>query len=236
MYDIELGNRIKEARIRASLSQLEISEKIGKTDKTYREYEKGKKITIEILRKIADITNTNFYYLIDGDKALEADHINPKQDIATNYNNLVVATAEENKAFIKINFYPDVYAAAGGGAINGNSNAVPMTFDKGFLESLGLKQFKNLDMIKVTGDSMEPFIQNGEMVILERKDEAQNNDVVVANINGQVYIKRYEADPFFKWIKLKSENEFSGDILLENQEEMNALSIIGIVRAKIKPF
>lgn len=137
---------------------------------------------------------------------------------------------------ITINFYPDVYAAAGGGATNGHSNAVPMAFDKGFLEALGLKQFKNLDMIKVTGDSMEPFIQNGEMVILERKHEAQNNDVVVANINGQVYIKRYEADPFYRWIKLKSENEFSGDILLENQEEMDALSIIGIVRAKIRPF
>ncbi len=236
MYDIELGSRIKEARIRASLSQLEISEKIGKTDKTYREYEKGKKVTLEILRKIADITNTNFYYLIDGDKAFEVEHIKPKENIATNYDNLISMTSEEHKAFINVNFYPDVYAAAGGGATNGHSNAVPMSFDKRFLESLGLKQFKNLDMIKVTGDSMEPFIQNGEMVILERKNEAQNNDVVVANINGQVYIKRYEADPFFKWIKLKSENEFSGDILLENQEEMDALSIIGVVRAKIRSF
>jgi phage repressor protein C with HTH and peptisase S24 domain len=214
MLDTSIAKRIKDARIGSSLSQLEISEKLRITDKTYRNYEKGKDITVGVLKEIAKITNTDFYYLLNGQENMNL----PSSDVIT------------------INFYPEVYAAAGGGATNGNAVPSPMNFDKSFLENLGLTQFKNLEMIKVTGDSMEPFIQNGEFVFLERKVEAKYNDVVVANINGQVYIKRFEADPFYKWIKLKSENEFSGDILLETKEEMEALSIIGIVRAKVKPF
>jgi len=207
------GEEFKKIREKMGFSQPKMAEELGVSTRQIGNLEKG----ITPIKEIYVEKISSMHKKFDAIRNGETFKINSNDSII-------------------INFYPDVYAAAGGGATNGHSNAVPMSFDKGFLEALGLKQFKNLDMIKVTGDSMEPFIQNGEMVILERKNEAQNNDVVVANINGQVYIKRYEADPFFKWIKLKSENEFSGDILLENQEEMDALSIIGIVRAKIRPF
>ena len=139
---------------------------------------------------------------------------------------------------VSINFYPDIYAAAGYGSINEYGlNPEVMTFDKRFLqEMLNARSLNNLDIIRVMGDSMEPFIQNGEYVILERSQEALNGETVIANIHGQVYIKRFHADPFKKWIKLVSDNEVYGDITLDTQEHMNALSIVGIVRAKIKPF
>ncbi len=216
----ELSKRFSDAVEFIGIKNADIVKKYSVSRQNVNNFMTSQKTMTEKFAEICDGENININWLLTGNGEM--------------FNN--TSGKEVSTEAITINYYLDVYAAAGGGAINGHSNAVPMSFDKGFLESLGLKQFKNLDMIKVTGDSMEPFIQNGEMVILERKNEAQNNDVVVANINGQVYIKRYEADPFFKWIKLKSENEFSGDITLENQEEMDALSIIGIVRAKIRPF
>lgn len=216
----ELSKRFSDAIEFIGIKNADIVKKYSVSRQNVNNFMTSQKTMTEKFAEICDGENININWLLTGNGEM--------------FNNSSVK--EVSTETITINYYPDVYAAAGGGAINGHSNAVQMSLDKGFLESLGLKQFKNLDMIKVTGDSMEPFIQNGEMVILERKSDAQNNDVVVANINGQVYIKRYEADPFFKWIKLKSENEFSGDILLENQEEMDALSIIGIVRAKIRPF
>ena len=36
--------------------------------------------------------------------------------------------------------------------------------NKVFLELLGIKPAKNLDIIRVVGDSMEPFIKNGEYI------------------------------------------------------------------------
>ncbi|PLY08376.1 MAG: hypothetical protein C0625_01960 [Arcobacter sp.] len=138
---------------------------------------------------------------------------------------------------VRINYYPDVYAAAGYGAINGDAKPQIMNFDRNFIEQfLNVRKFEKLDIIRVVGDSMEPFIHNGELVMLERDQNARNGETVIANINGQVYVKRYQADPFKKWIKLVSDNEIYGDISLESQDEIQALSIIGIVRARIKPF
>ncbi|WP_455756514.1 XRE family transcriptional regulator [Sulfurimonas sp.] len=145
---------------------------------------------------------------------------------------------ELSEDIVSINYYPDIYAAAGYGSINEYGlNPEAMTFDRKFLqELLNVRNFNNLDIIRVMGDSMEPFIHNGEFVILERSNEAFNGETVIANIHGQVYIKRFHADPFKKWIKLVSDNEVYGDINLDTPEHIEALSIIGIVRAKIKPF
>jgi SOS-response transcriptional repressor LexA len=97
------------------------------------------------------------------------------------------------------------------------------------------KIVKGVDIIKVIGDSMEPFISNGEVVVIEKTSNAKNGEIVIANINGNVYVKRLEKDPFGKWVKLISENPEYETIKLE-KNELNYLQIVGIVRAKIRPF
>lgn len=215
MLDIELGKRIKVARLGVKLSQLEISKKLQITDKTYRNYEKGNNITVNNLREIAEITKTNFYFLLNGEE---------------NYSNLL------NKENIDINFYPEVYAAAGYGAINGDVAPKTIQLSKTFLdEILEVRNYSRLDIIRVYGDSMEPYISNGEYVIIEKNHEAYNGETVIANINGEVYIKKFQKDPFGQWIKLISDNKSYDDILIKG-ENLNLLQIVGIVRAKIKPF
>lgn len=137
---------------------------------------------------------------------------------------------------ITINFYHDTTAAAGYGCINGDELPEPLEISRSFLANiLGLKVFKNLDIIGVQGDSMEPFISNGEYVIVERTDEARNNEIVIANVNGEVYVKRLLRDPFQKWVKLISSNKSYEDIMLKD-DELQYINIIGVVRAKFRPF
>lgn len=215
MIDIELGNRIKEARIGANFTQLEIAEKLEITDKTYRNYEKGNNITVYILRKIAEITKTDFYFLLNGE---------------LNYPNSV------NNVTIPIDFYPEVLAAAGYGALNGDAKPKKMHLSKAFLDEIvNIRNYDKLEIIRVYGDSMEPYVSNGEYVIIEKNNEAKNGETVIANINGEVYIKRFKSDPFKTWIKLQSDNKTYDDIHIEG-ENLNLIKIIGIVRAKIKPF
>jgi len=71
---------------------------------------------------------------------------------------------------------------------------------------------------------------------IERNNEAKNGETVIANINGEVFIKRFQADPFRNWIKLVSENDSYEDIRFDTPDQMALLSIVGIVRAKIKVF
>ena len=139
---------------------------------------------------------------------------------------------------IEINYLPDIYAAAGYEAVNGDYPVVEkMQCSLEFVASiLNIKNpYNGADIIKVIGNSMEPFIHNGEVVVVERTHNAQNGDIVIANINGNVYGKRLEKDPFGKWIKLISENPEYETIKIEG-EELEFVKIVGIVRAKVRPF
>ncbi|AZV46877.1 hypothetical protein C3L23_06195 [Nautilia sp. PV-1] len=138
---------------------------------------------------------------------------------------------------VKINFFEDVYAAAGAGAINHSIKPVILETDLRIVEKIF--NIKNpaygIDIITVVGDSMEPYISNGEIIVIERNNNPHNGDIVIANINGNVYVKKLEKDPFGKWVKLISENPAYETIKIEG-EELNDLQFVGIVRAKIRPF
>lgn len=144
---------------------------------------------------------------------------------------------EDDENTVSLNYYPDIVAAAGYGGINEYEfRRQTMKFDRAFLEQfLNVRRFDRLDVIKIVGDSMEPFIHDGEIVLIERHHEAMNGETVIANVNGHIYVKRFHADPFGKWVKLVSENHIYGSLELEG-DELEYFSIIGIVRAKIKAF
>ncbi|MDR3162881.1 MAG: S24 family peptidase [Helicobacteraceae bacterium] len=47
------------------------------------------------------------------------------------------------------------------------------------LAEFGVSEFKHLDLIRIYGDSMEPFVANGEFVIVDRESIPKNNAVVI---------------------------------------------------------
>ena len=83
--------------------------------------------------------------------------------------------------------------------------------------------------IGVVGDSMEPFIKNGEYVIIERTQVARNNEIVIAVVDGDVYVKRLQKAPVRRIIKLTSAHPPHLDIELK-EEELDRLRIIGVIR------
>jgi phage repressor protein C with HTH and peptisase S24 domain len=206
-----------------------LSEKIHINYNTISTWIKRDSIPYDKLHKIVQKESISFDWLLTGKGEM----------LLQDGNHLpIIQNKTLSEDIVSINYYPDVYAAAGYGSINeyGLEPEI-MTFDKKFLEQfLNVRKLDKLDIIRVVGDSMEPFIHNGEYVILERTNQAYNGETVVANIYGQVYIKRFHADPLNRWIKLISDNKVYGDINLDTPEHIGALSIIGIVRAKIKPF
>ena len=107
-----------------------------------------------------------------------------------------------------------------------------MAFDCALLQGLKIQNRNNLDIIKISGDSMLPYFNDGDLIIVERECEAKNGDTIIANIAGDLYVKQLEKDPFNKWVRLVSTNKDYGSILLEGQE-VESLNIVGIVRARI---
>lgn len=144
----------------------------------------------------------------------------------------------QNKSdMISLNFYDDIYASAGYGATNDDIQPTKMEFDRNFLEKvLGIKKFDRLDIIRVIGDSMLPSIRDGEYIIIENGADAKNGDTVIANIEGELYVKRLNKIPFQKWFRLESENAEYQHIDIDSNEKLEACNIVGVVRCKIKLY
>lgn len=164
-------------------------------------------------------------------------HGNNNTNITGENNKLETISELSSQDLIEVNFYPEVYASAGYGSENGHHiDSQKLYLDRSFVNNvLSVNQTKNLDIIKVIGDSMEPFVKNGEQVVVQRINEARNNEVIIANINGSIYVKRILKDPLGNWVKLISDNDLYPDIELKG-EEISYLNIVGIVKAKVKLF
>ena len=142
-----------------------------------------------------------------------------------------------NNESINVNLYKDVYASAGYGTINSELVPTKMNFDKEFLrEIFNITNFNNLDIIRVIGDSMLPHIKDGEFIFIQKDTQVKNGDTVIANIDGELYVKRYYKIPFEKWIRLESDNKEFPNIEIDTDDKFNSLSIVGIVKSKIKLY
>jgi len=77
-----IGEKIKEARERANMSQLELAKALEINEKTLRGYEKGNDINIGLAKKISETLSVDFYWLINlsGDSNL----VNNSQSTITN--------------------------------------------------------------------------------------------------------------------------------------------------------
>ena len=91
---------------------------------------------------------------------------------------------------------------------------------------------KNTYALKVTGHSMiDDNIQDGDVIIVEKREHAENGQSVVALINGeQVTLKKFyiEADG----IRLQPANPDMEAILLKNEE----VQVLGVVTGVIRDF
>ncbi len=145
--------------------------------------------------------------------------------------------SDVNDDLISINVYKDIFASAGYGTTNSELVPTKMNFDKEFLrEIFNITDFKNLDIIRVIGDSMLPYIKDGEFIFVQKGATPKNGDTVIANIDDELYVKRYYKIPFEKWIRLESDNKEFPNIEIDTDEKINSLSIVGIVKSKIKLY
>ncbi|CAM2936959.1 S24 family peptidase [Helicobacter burdigaliensis] len=138
-----------------------------------------------------------------------------------------------NNDEMRLRYYTNVEAAAGYGAINTELSYTEITISKKFaLEALRLPPKVQLDIIKVVGDSMEPFIHNGDIIAVDisknRLELIRNGDIVVINLEGEIYCKKLLKQPFVDEIVLSSLNSYYKDIIVTIEQFQNA-QIIGVV-------
>ncbi|AXH15032.1 peptidase S24 [Malaciobacter mytili LMG 24559] len=93
-----------------------------------------------------------------------------------------------------IKYYPDVRVSAGGGAYEDEDASEVFEVPEYFISMLGGKEnLKNIDAINVVGDSMEPTLNSGNIIFIDKtkKDSKREGIYAFTTIHG-LFVKRIQ--------------------------------------------
>lgn len=227
VFRIKVGERIKTRRKELKISADDIANKLGVSRSTIFRYEKGdiEKMPTETLNEIARILHTTPQSLMGW--------YDSSEDIATIYNrlntdrqtkvyNYAQHELEEQNKVIDINEKKGIYlqskVSAGTGVLDldptygetiSYDGEIPNHYDLAFL---------------VSGNSMEPIFEDGEIIFVEKYPNPINGALMVVQIDGEAFIKKVylEKDN----LRLVSLNQDYDDILANGT---NNIRIVGKV-------
>ncbi|RXI37367.1 peptidase S24 [Malaciobacter mytili] len=93
-----------------------------------------------------------------------------------------------------IKYYPDVRVSAGGGAYEDEDASEVFEVPEYFISMLGGKEnLKNIDAINVVGDSMEPTLNSGNIIFIDKtkKDSKREGIYAFTTVHG-LFVKRIQ--------------------------------------------
>jgi len=137
---------------------------------------------------------------------------------------------EETNKFFQIHYFADIRASAGGGAEVFDEAYETITLDEKIMHSMVGMGNTELEAIHVDGESMEPTLQDGSIVFVDRTQTNINKDgVFIASTTAGLFIKRIRqrADGM---VELISDNKnYSPEVLAPDE-----VGIVGKVVGNIE--
>lgn len=197
----EFKDMLKYFRAREGLSQSDLAKQLGVSTSTISMYEVGKREPdFETEEKIADFFNTDLNILRGRDT----------EQCSQSGHGIII---------------PVLGRVAAG---------IPLTAAEYIIDTEEIPQAMAADGeyfgLQVKGDSMEPRIKNGDVVIVRKQSDADDGDLVIALINGDdAVVKRLKK--YKDGIGLISSNPTYDPLYFSNEEiESKPVEIIGKVK------
>lgn len=222
MKNKEIGTRLKSLRKNKGLEQQEVAKLMGyKSDTTISKWENGKNLPNGgKLAKLASIFNTSTDYILHGE-AIQSSNSEPILDI---YNELtpprqqkVYHYAEEQLDEQQLEEHSNIYmihgrASAAGSAIEVDDNDARMNVVNSSTIPNGADE-----IVKITGDSMEPLIKKGSSVYIRHQPTIEQGEIAIVRIEdiGVTCKKVYKNN---QQVRLKSINTTYDDMVYQADE------------------
>lgn len=92
----------------------------------------------------------------------------------------------------------EVSASAGTGFMNFSEQVVRRVdfYEDWLKQNVRYSKGSNLDLISASGDSMEPTINSGDILLVDHGiNEVLYDSIYVAMVNGELYVKRFQKTP-----------------------------------------
>jgi len=252
MFNQEIVERFIIVRKALGYSdQKEFAPKIGISWRTLQTYEQGtvKKIPLSYIESLNKQFNVSKDWIYTGEGQMLLEKSSVSQNVVGNGNNQVNGSGNtlngipsslgectiempDESDMVDIPFLHDVFASAGGGATIPNEvDSGVIKFSTSFLKDfLRIDRFKGIHLITATGNSMEPTIVPGELLMVnpyENEDcRIKDGAIYIIICSDSVYVKRVYPSP--KEMKLVSDNKDVDDIIIRS-DDMDGCKIIGRV-------
>jgi hypothetical protein len=159
----------------------------------------GKKIFDKDVADLLGVSQMNFATMKRRNKVplLELLDFCAKRSIAINwllYGQSPESLIEPTNRFYAVRYFSQVNASAGGGAGNDDESTESLMLEANFVSSLGGEsELKNIEAINVTGDSMEPLFNYGDIIFINRsKTDIGRGGVFTINTEHGLFIKRIQ--------------------------------------------
>ncbi|QMT34807.1 LexA family transcriptional regulator [Neisseria wadsworthii] len=207
---------VNRAKIALSVkTDIDMARKLGVSPSVVGGYNRRQTVPLEQCIKIAELTGVSLDWLILGKGEKNNDNI----------------AAHSNSDFTTVPLY-DTPASAGNGSFFDTENIIQhIPFDIGWLKREGL-QVKHLVCLPIKGDSMQPGLIDGDIVLVNRAAQ-QGDGVFVLRIGDALRIKRLQ------WLangslRISSDNPlYQPEILNLSQLDDSQFAIIGACHTKI---
>ncbi|MFC3848078.1 XRE family transcriptional regulator [Helicobacter baculiformis] len=198
-----LKEKLKQLRNANNLTQEELALKCGVSLQSIKRYESEQKsnITLDTLEKLANALNTDLHFF--------------------------TSTHREVEDVVMVPYIKDIKTHAPKDA-NHNDNMVFLPQSKSFLKKhFGITSTEHLGLLQAMGNSMEPLIKEGDLLLFQNDGSCYEGAVYVVNLDGEYYVKRLSKRPE---VCLISDNAVYKPIRLGSLEEIVILGrVVGVL-------
>jgi phage repressor protein C with HTH and peptisase S24 domain len=170
-----------------------------------------------------DVNNNNLYRWLKGERSPQLEMIGPILD------KLNATIAKPKDELIDYALVPRVTAVAGAGESFEVSSMIAgyYAFRLDFLRASGIPQDKAVTMF-VRGDSMDPVIKDGDMILIDQSDFAPRDGFIyLVNLAGALMVKRLFRLPNGWRIYSENAKYLPTDVV---GDELESLKVFGRVR------
>lgn len=203
-----IGSRLRAWREHLQLTQPQLATLLDVHLSALKKYETNVNVPGgEVLARLADM-GLNLTWVLTGRGDMLDRAANSAQEAPGVYAACAV-NAPANKAdadeFLTVPYYPYVYASCGSGAFPPEQEiSTHLAFRRDFLQHLGVSP-EDLAVIRVTGDSMEPKIEDGGHVLLRFDQNQPTEGIFLVRLLDSLILKRIQPLPG-GILRLKSDN------------------------------
>ncbi len=223
-----LGERLKQARENKQLSQQEVAERAGMSQPTYYKIESGKTKRTTYLNDLARVLGVNPEWLATGQGSMQTNQQIVDDLIASMPNGITHDQIEPWRSQTWVEVYDLKFCCGdGGGYAEFEPLKKTLPFDNSFFKYRNIKP-EFFKLIYGKGDSMSPYINDGDAVGLDISDKIpKDGEVYALFLDGDTMIKRIfrEAGGI---LTLSSDNKAYRDKVVDDSNG-DSLIIIGRV-------